>query len=394
MIQGTAAAGLVLSELLMRSYSREFEDQADEEGQRLAAAAGFDPEGTKQLMATLDSRLPQSKKFGYWRTHPFFEERVDAAAARGGYFKVQPERSAASYRAATQAVLLEFLQGLPDDSELAPLLKGASLNAWPQGEKAEELRLERLHALREAEGEKAILSRDYGAMLATYRTERDEVRELTPESPFLKTLEAEINRLSTEVDALYPKAVEVFDEGVYETSFLESFLSNYPHAAQVPEAALALATAYSRLGRQTDAVDRFLQAREGQPDGEVGAKALQGLRTLAPALDRLAALEQLCAEIEDDELEQRTRQRLEQLVTSYRGLDNGAEYLKRFPEGPHSEPVTRRMEELAERLYGEVVLYQEVGEGLKALERIQDILTYAPFSEAADRLRKRAVIQG
>ena len=43
LIQGTAAAGAVLSELLLRSYSRGFEDESDDEGQRMAAAAGFRP---------------------------------------------------------------------------------------------------------------------------------------------------------------------------------------------------------------------------------------------------------------------------------------------------------------------------------------------------------------
>jgi predicted Zn-dependent protease len=44
-VQGAAAASLVISELLLRSYSRDHEDQADQEGQRWPPAAGFDPDG-------------------------------------------------------------------------------------------------------------------------------------------------------------------------------------------------------------------------------------------------------------------------------------------------------------------------------------------------------------
>ena len=40
LIYGTYAATAVLGELLLRSYSREFEDESDEDGQRWAAAAG------------------------------------------------------------------------------------------------------------------------------------------------------------------------------------------------------------------------------------------------------------------------------------------------------------------------------------------------------------------
>ena len=79
LVLGTAAAGAVVSELLLRSYSREFEDEADDEGQRLAAGAGFDPDGTRQLMERMRAHMPETREYGYWRTHPFFEERVRAA---------------------------------------------------------------------------------------------------------------------------------------------------------------------------------------------------------------------------------------------------------------------------------------------------------------------------
>lgn len=45
LVQGAMAGGMVLSELLLRDHSRDFEDEADEDGQRLAAGGGFDPHG-------------------------------------------------------------------------------------------------------------------------------------------------------------------------------------------------------------------------------------------------------------------------------------------------------------------------------------------------------------
>ena len=45
-------------------------------------------------------------------------------------------------------------------------------------------------------------------------------------------------------------------------------------------------------------------------------------------------------------------------------------------------------------LLGELLLYQTVGDTVKALERIRQILTYAPLSPAADRLRRKAVLEG
>ena len=57
-IMGAAAAGLVVSELLLRSYSREYEDEADDEGQRYAAGSGFDPDAS--LSDLLGRRVDQA----------------------------------------------------------------------------------------------------------------------------------------------------------------------------------------------------------------------------------------------------------------------------------------------------------------------------------------------
>jgi hypothetical protein len=105
----------------------------------------------------------------------------------------------------------------------------------------------------------------------------------------------------------------------------------------------------------------------------------------------LVALQQL-ADQPDPELERAAGARLAQLADTYRSLADGAEYLRRFPAGSYAEKVQSHLDQLADMLYGEVVLYQGVGDTLKALDRIQQILTHAPLSPAADRLREKAVL--
>ena len=61
-------------------------------------------------------------------------------------------------------------------------------------------------------------------------------------------------------------------------------------------------------------------------------------------------------------------------------------------DGEHAAAVRDRLEVLARNLYGEVVTYQGIGDHINALERIQEILTHAPDSQAAQSLRDRAVI--
>ncbi len=393
-IMGAAAAGVVVSELLLRSYSREFEDQADDEGQRLAAAAGFDPGGTRELMNLMRARLPEHKEYGYWRTHPFFDQRVRAAEVRTDLLKVQEVSTADDYRQRTQATLLEFGERPKLKRETVELIKLSALNAWPRGRAAERLRLENLHRLRDAELKEKPLSRDYGTLLAAYRKEADEVAAIDPESTFPASLEQEMAGFRQSLGELYPQAAEVFRKGVYETHFLETFRSNFPNAAELPKVALELGDAYSRLGRPGEAVKQYLFAWTEAPESEPGRSARAGLRAMTPVLTRLEALQELALQEGDAELRDLAAERLKVRVHAFEELANGAEYLKRYPGSPYAEAVSARLDSLADNLYGEILLYQTVGDHGKALERIQAILTQAPLSPAAERLRKQAVLEG
>ena len=392
LVQGAAATGMLVTELLMRSYSRENEDESDEEGQRYAAAAGFDPEGTRRLMAKMEDRLPQDQSFGYWQTHPFFEERVRAAMARQTIFKVQQPQPSDEYRRRTQRALLGFADARTTP-EVRSLIKDSALAAWPSGPDAERLRLEKLRASREAEVAKKPLARDYGALLATYGKERGTVRELTPESPFLETLDHEMRELAAERDRLYPEALAVLDGTVYETPFLETFLSNFPDSERAPQVALSLGESYARLGRETEAVENLLAAWRSGSGAESSERARRGLTVLAPRLDRLAALKTLADQDDDADLRQTASDRLATQVSRFDELENGAEFLERFPESELCAAVHDRQNALADELYKEVILYQRVGDNAKAVQGIHRILTLAPLSPAAKSLGEEAVVQ-
>jgi hypothetical protein len=235
------------------------------------------------------------------------------------------------------------------------------------------------------------MSRDYGKLLAAYETEIAEVRALTPESPLLATLDQERQALRREADGLYPKALTVWQDGVYQTPFLESFLSNYPQAEVADDVALALGNAYARSRRQAEAVERYLQAAAGGTETPAGAKALTGLRNLTPVLDDLVALAQLAGEAEDEDVRASAAKRLREVAGTYTELSKGATFIKRFPDNELAPAVTKRLESLAQNLYGEVVLYQGIGDHVKALERIQQILEHAPLTPAAEALRRKVL---
>jgi tetratricopeptide (TPR) repeat protein len=393
-IMGTAAAGLVLSELLLRSYSREFEDEADDEGQRYAAGAGFDPAGYRQLMQLMRSRLPESKEYGYWRTHPFFDSRVKAADIRSELLTVQPRERADDYRQQTQERLLSAteLDGIEDGQRR--LLEDAALTAWPTGPAADRIRLARLHEQRDHELEKNILARDYGALLEIYGKARSDVADLDPEGELLDQLEVEIAGFQEAIMENSRKVDEILDGGVYETDFLETFISNYPDSSRFPGVALELGDAYAQLGRPEEAAEMYLEAWRADPESESGAKARRGLRVLTPKIESLTVLMRLSTESGDDELRTLATAQLATRVSVFEDLGNGARFLKEYPESEHAGSVTTRINALAADLLGEATLYQRVGDHAKALDRINTILTDAPFSPAADKLRQEAVLEG
>ncbi len=412
-VQGAAAASLVLSELLLRSYSRENEDEADAEGQRLSALAGYDPKGAQRMWEAMNKKTPQLREYGYMQTHPFGEERQKYAAARKETWKIQPRQSADAYRMRTQTLLAAFKAKekprkqeqhaqrpgergqdllLHKGPQAMPFLDLACLATWPQGKIADGIRLSSLHRQRDAELAKPSLSRDYGAVIRKYRDELSAVRVLDPKSELAPALQAEIADLDAKRKELYPKAVQVLGGGIYETSFLVSFISNFPDVKETPEVALALGDAYSRLGNQTEGVSRYLSAWQAAPDSPQGKRAQMGLRNLAPNLKELSALQQLALQDRDTDIRKIASDRLAREVKTYDDLTNGAEYLRRYPDGQYAKDVLERLNVLAENLYGEVILYQGMGDPVRAVERINKILTNAPLSPAAGKLRDRAVL--
>ncbi|MBZ0114465.1 MAG: M48 family metallopeptidase [Thermoanaerobaculia bacterium] len=410
-VQGALAATMILGELLMRGYSREFEDQADSEGQRLAAAAGFDPLGAADLFDLMEARLPQTHEYGYWRTHPFFDDRVAAARARGKLLATLEAKPIEDYRRGVQKRLLDYdTDRIPraDDDEKAAVrrfLDTAALTAWPQGAEAERLRTDALQRLRDEILEGPETSRDYGRLLGEYRKQRAEVAELSPESDYLAVLEREIEALDAANQANYPAAEAILTEGIYQTEFLETFLSNYPDSPEFSSAAIALATSYARVNKTRESVERYLEAWRAAPQSELGQRSRRGLELMVPDLENLSALGQIleaCDSMLDDStganaeeiqrLSAAAAARLDTMAGRFEDLANGSEYLRRFPEGDHADRVALRLDEQAEKLYGEVILYQGIGDSLKALDRIQRILLHAPLSPAAKRLSERALL--
>jgi predicted Zn-dependent protease len=98
----------------LAAYSRDQERDADRGGQRLAAAAGYDPMGMSTFLHKLEDtermRLGYSRLTGYFDTHPGSVERsaatADRAASMDGPSRPNPGSAAADYLAHIDGIVL------------------------------------------------------------------------------------------------------------------------------------------------------------------------------------------------------------------------------------------------------------------------------------------------
>jgi predicted Zn-dependent protease len=95
------------------SYSRDMERQADTEGQRLCAAAGYDPRALSTYLQTLRRVEPLiarvSPSPGFFATHPNSVERAAAASVRASELRWRRDPARGDGRAA----LLARIDGMP-----------------------------------------------------------------------------------------------------------------------------------------------------------------------------------------------------------------------------------------------------------------------------------------
>jgi beta-barrel assembly-enhancing protease len=79
-----AGAGHMLREMLGKGYSRDLELEADREGAKLAARAGFDAHAGQRSLARLAAVSPEMPEWAeYLSSHPPFTERIAALQRRG-----------------------------------------------------------------------------------------------------------------------------------------------------------------------------------------------------------------------------------------------------------------------------------------------------------------------
>jgi predicted Zn-dependent protease len=388
-LQGVAGFGMIFQELLLRGFGRELELEADEGGMRAAAGAGFSPHGASQLFDKMRRKIYEAPGYGYWRTHPYLEDRVGICRVLAATIDISKNPSDAfEYRSKTQETFVNLVSRVKEEQEQEEVRRMA-LQALPSGKQAQELRAWFINQAESAEMKKEQFFRDYGKLADVYETNITAIEQDEPDSALLKKLKTNLQKIEQDKMTVLPVYQEVLSKKSFDTEMLERYLSNFPENERIPEIQYLLAENYRRLNKHADAVELHLKILD--QSSEWMARSRERLKQLIPVVEDLAASYRLVTQKQDPEIARAAGERMKVIAASFKTLQNGFEFRRSFPASAYDQEVVKRMNELAQQALKQGKLYQAVGEYQKALDQYGMILRYGSDLPVADQVRDTLV---
>lgn len=409
-LQGAEVFGILFQELLLRGFSRDFELEADHGGMIAAAGAGFSPEGTGQLFEKMRKKVYEAPGYGYLRTHPYLEDRVEIARSFASILstsKNPPE--AADFRIKTQQTFLSALPSTKTEEAKAELRRMA-LNALPTGKAAEDIRWWFIHKAEAEDSKKESFYRDYGKLIKLYKDNITEVKDTSvsaefvrefryPEekagdsgsADFIKKLQLGLQKVEKDRDAVLPTYDEVLAKGMFDTEMLKRYLSNFPDSPRTSEIKFHLAENYRILQKYPDATDLYLAVLSSNEDSEWKTKARASLAQMVSNLGDLTACFKIATQTGNPELALSAQARMKTLSVSFDTMKNGYEFRRSFPGSTFEKPVLDRLNNLASDAVHQGKLYQAIGEYQKALDQYNLVLKYCSDMPIADQVKDTVV---
>ncbi|MCI0614979.1 M48 family metallopeptidase, partial [bacterium] len=399
-LQGSAAFGMIFQELLLRGFSRELELEADRDGMIAASRAGFSPQGTNQLFEKMRKHIYEAPGFGYWRTHPYLDDRAEIARSLSA--TLQPAKNpadATDYRLKTQQTFTNLLDKRKEENEKA-VLRRMALNAYGKGKSADELRWWFIHDAEMKESDKEPFNRNYGKLVRMYE---ENIREMqiptqawiqlqvpgpteniksTPDGNYddsaelRKKLENNLDKIKKDLADTKPLYEEVLKKETFDTEMLRRYLSNYPDSPRTSEVKYRLAENYRILKKNSDAVGLYLEVLNDKNVGEWAQLSHDSLLQMIPSLDDLSACFKIAEKTKDSDLKLASNTRMKSLSGTFTKLENGYEFRRQYPTSEFEKPVRDQLIKLASETLHQAKLYQAVGEYQKALDHYNQILRY------------------
>ena len=388
-LQGSAAFGMIFQELLLRGFSRELELEADHEGMIAAARAGFSPTGTAQLFEKMRQRIYEAPGYGYWRTHPYLDDRSEAARSLQATFEASKNPAdATDYRIKTQDTFVQLITKRKEDQEEEKAaLRKMALNAYTKGKTADELRSWFVRDTETKERGKEPFYRDYGKLVRMYEENLSEIQKNEESTELQNKLEKNFEQVKKDLTDASPLYEEVLKKEMFDTEMLQRYLSNYPESSRIPEVKFRLAENYRILKKNSDAVKLYLEVISDEKGNGWKEQSRSSLLHMVPSLDDLSACYRVAEDSKDQVLQRASEERMKELAESFTKLENGYEFRRKYPTSEFEKSVREQMTKLASTTLHQAKLYQAVGEHQKALDHYNQILRYCSDLPIADQVK-------
>ncbi len=257
LLQGSSLLGGVMQALFDRGFSRKLEYEADDGGTQMATKAGYDPGAGISMLQKLRDRSYEGHRFSYWRTHPYFNDRVARARSRLSYLasdKLTSETEQVLYR---QQTALYFAAAADQmyDKQQAKLLYHCALQAEPAHIASPQIALEIIRLKVRREETLHPLFRLYTPLIADFDSLIVSSNAITPPWSNITRARTEREELESRRDGLLTDYQEILDSEEYSTHFLWLFINNYPEHDRTSEMTCLLGVNYILSDEPTSTID-------------------------------------------------------------------------------------------------------------------------------------------
>ena len=397
-VQATNVFGSLFRELLVRGYSRGLEMEADEIGRHYASRAGYPIEGSAQMLEALHEHIYEDQEYGYWRTHPYFTDRVARARAAGrGEGATPTDHDIAAYRESISTRLSAIANSI-EDQKPAIFIHRSALEADPSGPSSFTVEHRLLQKRAEwVRREKDVL-RAYGPLIADYDTllaRADSMPSEKTGGDTVRRIRSEREDLASERDGIEKDSRKIIGRPDAGTPFLELFLENYPQAPDAPAIRYRLAEQYRLADRADDAaihLNRLVReswATSGDDSLSMWrSRGVSSLHLVLPQTKELVTVEKILMTTPSDSVKTWAEAQLEAQAASLDSLELGSRFLERYPESRVAGTVTARVEELAMKRYYQGRLYESLHRFQEALDEYNRLLLLAAHTQAATLARE------
>ncbi|MEJ5166172.1 MAG: M48 family metallopeptidase [Thermoanaerobaculia bacterium] len=387
LVEGTYVFSVIFQELLMQGYSREFEMESDREGTYLMAQAGFSPLGTIELLEKLKNHYWEAPDMGYWRSHPYLEDRLELASVRVSSLKgLSQKTDPLEFQKRVQEKFY-FLSLQERDEEKKKILFKIALNSCSRGILSFELNLKNLNEIEKNRLSRNVYERNYESLIKDYKRVINKFEGDREVQNNLIKLKERYEGILKEKEECFIPFKNYFYESFPSSAYLDAYYENYRDREEDFLPFIFYGSNLLRLGDEEKAVEIFKEFYQKGRE-EFKEKILEEIFSYGVNFKNLNALYIVQSSFEEDFVKVNFYGMFFERLKEVQSLKDLRKFLDRFPDSPFYGRVYEKLEELANRDYVKGRAFKSVGDFQSALEIYNKILENAYDTKIAAKIRE------